>query len=496
MPYRKLTKGQSTALLTNFDQWDLHDIAVFNDEDLPKIWTAEEGKEKNPQVKQKKRGRPQKKRLFESPNLPKASTEGNWLSRDSTNQILDLKGNMQLFSETLNRLDLAKEDIRTTFWDGLNMSEPKEVMHSKSSEQLRDVNLLLDNIEHVLTTGTRPPHGSKPSLTNQLFNPTSFTSRIFVDNAGPIMDELFNNSTSIKEVSEMYGVGAKSLRDSMRYYLFRRGPLIETKKRKLKLRLECEQELAEVLEAYLCSRKGRYTNLKMMIDHLKDHFKDTARSGEFGFTSNFINRARVTKILKERLQYTWRKNCHRDSKAENPRLVAMRKVFPKLLEKLANLGYNIVYVDESAISPTKISTWCWQKKAELAPLLRDTYTRINVIAAHVFKGKYALMLKKGPTRSEHVIRFIELLDQRMKELFGEEYRQHTILVLDNAKVHTSSETRGYLRQKGLATLMLPAYSPELNKAEHIFQSLKSKLRKECLYGSQIEHLVARVISNF
>ena len=208
------------------------------------------------------------------------------------------------------------------------------------------------------------------------------------------MEQLSGNSTTIKNVSEQYGVDVKSLRDSMRYYLFRWGPRIEKMRRRLKHRLKYDQIIAEELEAYLCSRKGRYTNLKMMVDHLKTNFTGTiVEKEDQRLAENTINRARVAKILKDELKYTWRKNCIRDPRANNSKLVEMRKVSPQLLGKLIRLGYNLIYIDESAISPTTISAWCWQKKGELAPLLRDPWTRINVIAAHIFKGKYAFMLK-------------------------------------------------------------------------------------------------------
>ena len=59
----------------------------------------------------------------------------------------------------------------------------------------------------------------------------------------------------------------------MRYYLFRSGPQVEARTKKLKLSIKNEQTLTEDLEAYLCSRRGQYTNLKMMVDHLKGNFK-------------------------------------------------------------------------------------------------------------------------------------------------------------------------------------------------------------------------------
>ena len=252
--------------------------------------------------------------------------------------------------------------------------------------------------------------------------------------------------------------------------------------------------IAEALEVYLRSREGLCTTLRMMIDYLQDHFKEKLAAGEEeGLELSMINRARVTKILKEDMEYTWRENCIRDVRADEPKLVAMRKAFPLLLNKLTELGYNLIYIDECSISPGTISARSWQKKRHLQPLKRDLRARVNTIAAYIFKGKYGFMLKKGSTRAEHVIRFFELLDKRMNELFTSTYRKNTIFVMDNARVHTCTAVRRFIRQGGFAVLMLPAYSPELNKVEHTFQLLKSRLKKQCLFKDPIEHIVCRNI---
>ena len=78
----------------------------------------------------------------------------------------------------------------------------------------------------------------------------------------------------------------------------------------------------------------------------------------------------------------------------------------------------MIYVDEAAFSPQSISTYTWQKKGEIVKLIRSTGHGINAIAAWICKGKFAFMLKKGITSSDHIIRFFELLDERLKALFG------------------------------------------------------------------------------
>ena len=148
------------------------------------------------------------------------------------------------------------------------------MLQRKSPEQFRDVNLLFDKIEDILVSGANPSHKSQLNFASIIFKPTSLASRIFVDNSRLILTDLSNNGARIKEVSERYGVREKSLRDSMRYYLFRSGSQVEARTKKLKLFIKNEQILTEDLETFLCSRRGQYMNLKMMVDRLKSNFKD------------------------------------------------------------------------------------------------------------------------------------------------------------------------------------------------------------------------------
>ena len=483
---------------------------VFKDSEFSKINAGVEEVKKSPQKELKKVGRPRKKRLFESSEQSSITSEGDFqkdkqkcfesLKRDDQPfaGILDLNGDMTLFKEILKYIETKKEDFATNFWEGIVMRKAnfEKDIKAKSHEELKEVNKILDGIENALKSGDLTRQKSKSHFKNSFFRPIKHASHIFVKNAGLIMTHLLDNDVSIKDVGKLYGVNEKSLQESMRYYLFRCGDRIEKRKRRQKLKLKHNELIAEALQAYLRSRKGMCTTLRMMIDHLKDHFKETiTENREEGIKMNMINRARVTKILKEDMEYTWRENCIRDVRADNSRLVAIRKVFPQLLDKLTNLGYNLIYIDECSISPSTISKRSWQKKRQLEPLTRDLRTRINMIAAYIFKGKYAFMLKKGSTRAEHVIRFLELLDKRMEELFTKEYRKNTIFVMDNARVHTCSTVQKFMNHKGFSILMLPAYSPEFNKVEHTFQLLKCKLKKECLFKEPLELVVAQAILN-
>ena len=81
--------------------------------------------------------------------------------------IFDIKGDMKIFIGTLERLELNEKDFKTTFLGALNANKSEdEMLQRKSSEQLREVNLLLDKIEDILVSGTNPSHKSELNFTS------------------------------------------------------------------------------------------------------------------------------------------------------------------------------------------------------------------------------------------------------------------------------------------------------------------------------------------
>ena len=130
---------------------------------------------------------------------------------------------MTLFTEILRRLELKKESLATSFWNGIVTGAEKVLMGTgaESPRRVEEVSRLLDKIECALKSRLPFRQKSRSSFRNSIFRPASRASRIFVKNAGPIMAQLSNNDASIKDVSRQYGVNEKSLKESMHYYLFR-----------------------------------------------------------------------------------------------------------------------------------------------------------------------------------------------------------------------------------------------------------------------------------
>jgi transposase len=64
----------------------------------------------------------------------------------------------------------------------------------------------------------------------------------------------------------------------------------------------------------------------------------------------------------------------------------------------------------------------------------------------------------------------------IKEKLLPELKQGQIVIMDNASIHKSDETRHLIESVGCKLIFLPPYSPDLNPIEHFLAKLKKVLR--------------------
>lgn len=162
----------------------------------------------------------------------------------------------------------------------------------------------------------------------------------------------------------------------------------------------------------------------------------------------------------------------------------------QLLEKQDYI--DLFYGDESGFSLTPVTAYAWQYKGEQLQILPQKSKRVNVFGL-MSKGKKLIsFLKEGTIKASFVVSCIE---EWMKTL-----HKPTVLVLDNAPVH-QADLQAKIeewQQRDLFIFFLPAYSPHLNKIEHLWRKVKYEWLKPEAYSSlaTLKAAIELIFSNF
>jgi len=140
--------------------------------------------------------------------------------------------------------------------------------------------------------------------------------------------------------------------------------------------------------------------------------------------------------------------------------------------------FQVVFADESGFSLTPNLPYGWQAPGEryCLPSRRSPCQSIfGLLSQHNELWTY---WANKSTNSEFVI---DALNR-----FVSESKKVTLLVMDNARIHTSKTFQACLpewQEKGLFIFYLPAYSPHLNRIERLWQKVKYEWLKAADYAN-------------
>lgn len=157
-----------------------------------------------------------------------------------------------------------------------------------------------------------------------------------------------------------------------------------------------------------------------------------------------------------------------------------------MLEEQSSAGsIDLYYGDESQVSMEGYVPYGWQFKDE-------------AVAIEVSKGKglncFALISRDNKTfftTSEKNISSDFMVEQL--DWFSFQLTKPTVVVLDNARVHTAGKIQQQLsvwQSRGLFLFYLPPYSPHLNIAERLWKELKARWLRPQDYRTKDELFLA------
>lgn len=148
----------------------------------------------------------------------------------------------------------------------------------------------------------------------------------------------------------------------------------------------------------------------------------------------------------------------------------MRKEALALLEEKSRQGHvDLFYGDESQVSPAGYVPYGWQFEDEQVCVESAKGKGLNCFALICRDNRVRYATSEQSITSDFIV---EQLDRLSLELV-----RPTVVVLDNASVHTAAKVKKQLeswQQRGLFLFYLPVYSPHLNIAERLWKELKAR----------------------
>lgn len=180
-----------------------------------------------------------------------------------------------------------------------------------------------------------------------------------------------------------------------------------------------------------------------------------------------VSKDTIKRVVKS-LGMTWRRMKRGLAGEPNEWEFALKLERLNQLKEQARKGeIELRYLDEAGLSLVPSIPYGWQAKDGTITLKSQTSKRLNIIGIFSPQNELVYEVFTGTTKSDRVI---ELLDQ-----FSQDLKQLTVVVLDQASIHTSDaliEKLEEWQKKKLELFWLPTYSPQLNLIEILWKFLK------------------------
>ena len=130
---------------------------------------------------------------------------------------------------------------------------------------------------------------------------------------------------------------------------------------------------------------------------------------------------------------------------------------------------NVVYIDESGFDGScyRPDGWAVKGKKVYGDRSGKRMVRTSLLLAQTKSHRFAPFLFDGTCNAS-------VFNTWLRKCLIPELKPNQTIVMDNAAIHKSRETRELLEKAGCLLLFLPPYSPDFNPIEKTFGVLKRK----------------------
>lgn len=227
--------------------------------------------------------------------------------------------------------------------------------------------------------------------------------------------------------------------------------------------------------------KQHNKNLKPVIEKVKK---------EWGIK---VSKDTIKRVLKC-LGMTWKRIRRTVAGNPQPEIYERKKKILSALKKLSDLGtLDLRYLDETGFCLTPYVPYAWQDKNSEERIASQQSKRLNVIGLLNKNNELESYIFECKITSEIVIKFIDNFVKKIDKL--------TVIVIDNAPIHTSKAFQAKIaqwRENKLEIFWLPTYSPQLNLIEILWRFIKYEWIETEAYSSwqTLTQYVEKVLNLF
>lgn len=178
----------------------------------------------------------------------------------------------------------------------------------------------------------------------------------------------------------------------------------------------------------------------------------------------------TVRIHLHRLDLSCQKPCYHAIEQDEAKVKAFVDEKFKDIQKLAQeMGADIGFEDESWVQANHRSGRTWGAVGQ-PPVVRTTGNQsgFHVLSIVTATGELTFEVTTDKMNGPRYIQFLEnVLSNRTRPL---------ILITDNASYHTSNEVKKFVEehQEKIRLFFTPAYSPEINPAEQVWNEIKHR----------------------
>ena len=154
---------------------------------------------------------------------------------------------------------------------------------------------------------------------------------------------------------------------------------------------------------------------------------------------------------------------------------------------------DLYYGDESGVSLTANVPYGWQFRDEDVSMPTSPGNAINCFGLFTRAGERWTAVSEKAIDAAFIVEQLERFSFSLKKL--------TVVVLDNARIHTGKKMRERIegwQSRGLFIFYLPTYSPHLNIAETLWRKLKYEWLSPLDYESKghLQYAVKQALTAF